>query len=124
MPQVLQKSDAENFTPVFDSIQFYPAADSPPCNSLCRIDNVLYFGAFFQFTDCDRYAWNRLVEFHEEPDPSELLGAKWCRITGHLSDEAFQNHMPRATKFAKDYCSKEPQGLPYHSNEPPPFKAS
>jgi len=107
--------------PCFLDLDYQPpvtnAADNPlntvfkvsspsPYNSDERCD-LIFVGAFFQFTPTDRWAWNRLMLEGELPEADNLLGAVWARTTNSLPEEAFEEHMPKATAFAKGKCAPD-----------------
>lgn len=115
--------------PVFDDIEYQPALDNDannPINSLFKVGSpsrynsdgwstLIFVGAFFQFTPTDRHAWNEMVQRGILPRHEELLGASWCRATEHLPEEAYEDHMPKATRFAKGKCNKDSHTFSPHS---------
>ena len=85
-----------------DALSLFKVEPNHPINSLLTLTNdyddklLIYVGAFFQFTQTDRDAWNSMIIDNVLPDPSRCLGAQWCRRTDHLEEEDYRDHMPVA----------------------------
>lgn len=58
------------------------------------------------------------MAYAEEPDQSNLLGARWTRITNRLPESHYLNHMPEASPEAKAYCQGQTSNKPKGYNPP------